>query len=88
MDFQETYRACVLTQGQGATYEAVGEKFIEEFKKDTLGTEAERVSRAYGKLDSVWNGCGGPMRTDLVGIVNLECFSLCNGLLQKETARK
>lgn len=88
MDFQETYRACVLTQGQGATYEAVGEKFIEEYRKDTQGTEAERVLRAFNKLDSAWKGCGGPMKTDLVGIVNLECFALCNDLLRKETKKE
>ncbi|MEK6864507.1 MAG: hypothetical protein AABX27_04390 [Nanoarchaeota archaeon] len=88
MDFKETYRACVLTEGKGCTYETLGSKFIEEFRQDTKGSANDRFLRAYKKLDEVWQGCGGPMRTDLVGIVNLECFSLCNDLLRTEAGKK
>lgn len=84
MDFQETYRAYVLTGANAGTMEEVGRKFVEELKKDSEGSAADRLTRAYQRLDNAYRGCG-QMRTDLVGIINLECFSLCNDLLRKET---
>ncbi len=86
MEFQDTYKAYVLTQGRVGTMEELGRRFIADYLNDRQGTELGRVARAYDRLDDAFRHCNtiGDSQTDLI---NLECLAWCTNLMITEGSK-